>query len=96
MMSLQPMSTRTIDKGLTMYQIEHFTLCDGWINTSTDDNGEPVLFDTLQDAQSELESHWSDLQAEGMANTYSRDEWRVAEIYSILCRCGKPDNLCNC
>ena len=79
-----------------MYQIEHFTLCDGWINTSTDDNGEPVLFDTLQDAQSELESHWRELQDEGMAESYSRVEWRIAEVYSTLCRCGKPDNLCNC
>ena len=63
-----------------MYQIEHFTLCDGWINTSTDDNNEPVLFDTLQDAQSELESHWRELQNEGMAESYSRAEWRVASI----------------
>lgn len=79
-----------------MYQIEHFTLCDGWINTSTDEHGEPVLFDTLQDAQNELESHWQDLQDAGMAGSYSRDEWRIAEVYSTLCRCGKPDNLCNC
>jgi len=79
-----------------MYQIEHFTLCDGWINTSTDDNGEPVLFDTLEQAQDALESHWHDLQAEGMAESYSPSDWRVAEVYSSLCRCGKPDNLCNC
>ena len=63
-----------------MYQIEHLTLCDGWINTSTDDNGEPVLFDTLQEAQSELESHWRELQNEGMEESYSRAEWRVASI----------------
>jgi hypothetical protein len=96
MMSLLLLFIYNLLMRITMYQIEHFTLCDGWINTSTDDNGEPVLFDTLEQAQEALESHWSDLQAEGMANTYSRDEWRVAEIYSSLCRCGKPDNLCDC
>lgn len=62
------------------YQVETYTLCDGWINASTDEHGEPVLFDTLQEAQEDLDVFWQDLTADGMAEEYCREEWRISEV----------------
>ena len=46
---------------ITMYQIEHFTLCDGWINTSTDEHGEAVLFgQEMEKAQATTETALSE------------------------------------
>jgi hypothetical protein len=40
------------------YEIQHFTLCDGWINTWSiiNDDGEstPEIFDSLEEAKSAL------------------------------------------
>ena len=36
------------------YEIQHFTLADGWINVLTDENGDPVVFATHAEAEQEL------------------------------------------
>jgi hypothetical protein len=40
------------------YEIQHWTLCDDWVNTWTtydqDENEIPTIFDSYQDAQNAL------------------------------------------
>lgn len=46
------------------YEVQHYTLCQGWINTwheYDDDNNEiPIVFDTYEDAAEELSQHLHD------------------------------------
>ena len=37
----------------TKYEVQHYTLCDGWINTWTVDD-KPEYFDTYEDAEASL------------------------------------------
>ena len=37
------------------YAILHNTFITGWVNCSTDDDGYPLLFDTVEQAQAELD-----------------------------------------
>ena len=44
---------------MTKYEVQHYTLCDGWINTWTiyDENNNEIadVYDTYEDAQIALE-----------------------------------------
>ena len=70
------------------FEIQHFTLCNGWINTwheYDDDNNEvPMIFDTFGDALLELDNFLADeIKAYNMGDIespYGRDEFRIAEI----------------
>ena len=44
---------------MTRYAILTDTFCTGWVNCSTDDDGYPLTFATLQEAKEELEDHLS-------------------------------------
>lgn len=78
---------KIIMKGLKMskFVVEHFTLCDGWINTWSDgETGEPSLFDTYEEAKYELED-FLDQEAEAYFNgwiedRYRADEYRIMEV----------------
>jgi hypothetical protein len=48
---------------MNRYEIQHLTLCDGWINTWTDDNEEPVTFSTEDEAYRELCAYLTDALA---------------------------------
>ena len=61
-----------------MYELQHFTLCDGWVNTITDDTENPVLFDSREEAQAELDCMLHDTAQE--SEPYLADEWRVVKV----------------
>lgn len=70
------------------YEIQHYTLCDGWVNTWTieQDNGdsEPEYFDTREDAEMALQDFFNDeheaFQQGWIESRYSADEFRIVEI----------------
>ena len=70
------------------YEVQHYTLCDGWINTWSDydeeGNETPSTYDSFEDALNELDSFLDDEQEafeEGnIESPYDRDEFRIAEV----------------
>jgi hypothetical protein len=65
------------------YAIETHTFCDGWVNTWTDDDETPVVFDTLQKAQDELSTYLFGLFIDvdlGIIEDYSADDFRISEV----------------
>jgi hypothetical protein len=62
------------------YEVQHYTLCDGWINcwTITDENDVETLetFDTIEEAQAALDEFFADLASESN-DSYSRDDYRI-------------------
>ena len=64
-----------------MYEIQHFTLCDGWINTSTDENGDPVTYDNNDAACTELADFLAeaakDYRLGNLGTLYTADEFRI-------------------
>ena len=70
------------------YEVQHYTLCDGWINTwsdyDEDGNETPSTYDSCEDALNELDSFLDDEQEafeEGnIESPYDRDEFRIAEV----------------
>ena len=70
------------------YEVQHYTLCDGWINTwsdyDEDGNETPSTYDSFEDALKELDSFLDDEQEafeEGnIESPYDRDEFRIAEV----------------
>lgn len=70
------------------YEIQHYTLCNGWVNTWTlcneDGSEEPELFDSYQDALDCLKDF---LEQEDEAyfngyieSRYQSDEFRIVEV----------------
>lgn len=65
------------------YEILTYTLCDGFINTWTDDDGDSVVFDTLAEAEKELAEYVHDLEmayAEGDLSKYSAEDFKIAPV----------------
>lgn len=70
------------------YEIQHFTLCDGWVNcwSIEDDNGNyvPEYFETLEQAQVALQDHLEDTRMEFLeGNLETEDDpedFRIVEI----------------
>ena len=65
------------------YAIETHTFCDGWINTWTDNDEKPVVFDTLQEAQDELSTYLCGLFIDvnlGNIEDYSAEDFRISEV----------------
>ena len=70
------------------FEVQHYTLCDGWINTwsdyDEDGNEKPSTYDSFEDALNELDSFLDDEQEafeEGnIESPYDRDEFRIAEV----------------
>jgi len=44
------------------YEVQTYTLADGWMNCWQDDDGNPVLFPTLAEAQEELADYRQDCE----------------------------------
>tara|TARA_B110000902_G_C13857739_1_gene417779 strand:+ start:341 stop:580 length:240 start_codon:yes stop_codon:yes gene_type:complete len=74
-----------------MFEVQHYTFVDGWVNTYTvtDDNGEnpiSVVFDTHAEAQADIDSYMGEIDdqiksGERAADEgYDSDEFRVVEI----------------
>ena len=76
---------------MSKYEIQHFTLCDGWVNTWTieQDNGdsEPEYFDTFADAVDALDEFLDQeheaYQQGWIESKYSRDEFRIVEVENV-------------
>jgi len=69
------------------YEIQHYTLIDGWINTWAYAEGDGVMhpetFATADEAQAALDEFFEDLEEEvqaGQSGPYSRDEFRVRHV----------------
>ncbi len=72
------------------YEVQHYTLCDGWINTwsiyDENDNPIPSVFDTKEEAQAELDDFFEDIQTDidsgfrDKDHGYGRDEFRIVPI----------------
>ena len=65
------------------YAIETHTFCDGWVNTWTDDNETPIVFNTMKDAQEALNIYLFELSVDcdlGNIEDYSADDFRISEV----------------
>jgi hypothetical protein len=65
------------------YQIEHFTLCDGWVNTWRDDSTTPVTFASYDEALKELNEYYKELNEDvesGSIEPYNMCDFRIAEV----------------
>ena len=66
------------------YAVEINTILDGWVNTWTNNDQSPVVFDTFEQAQVELEEYLLDVQAafeNGDIDTpYPREDYRIIEV----------------
>jgi hypothetical protein len=73
-----------------IYEIQHYTLCDGWVNTWSieEPNGEskPQVFNTFEDAVSALDEFLDDelyeYQQGNIDSMYERDEFQIVEVTS--------------
>ena len=69
------LSTRPIGNNMqTIYEIQTNTFCDGFVNMWSDDNEDPIVFDTKEQAQVGLVLY---LQSEPDENA---DNYRVALV----------------
>ena len=70
-----------------MYQVEQFTLCDGWVNTWHED-GKPLLFKTWPNAVFELALFYSDMAEayeDGQIDTpIKANDYRIVEVKNDL------------
>ena len=70
------------------FEIQHYTLCDGWVNTWTDydaeGNEKPCVFDSIDDAVLALDwflAEEEDAYKKGyVEDVYEREEFRVMEV----------------
>jgi hypothetical protein len=64
------------------YQVQTYTLCDGWINTWSEDD-ELMTFDTLEQAEIALKEHLEDLAQFvqiGHLEDFNPEDYRIEEI----------------
>jgi hypothetical protein len=67
---------------LMTYQIETYTLCQGWINIWTDDDV-PVIFDTYAAASADLAEYLAELAHAvkvGHLDDYNPEDYRIVEL----------------
>lgn len=65
------------------YVIETDTFITGWANTWTGEDGYPLVFDTLEQAQQELADYLFVLSIEvdlGNIEDYSPEDYRISEV----------------
>ena len=71
-----------------MFEIQHYTICDGWINTWTicDDevNERPERFQSYDEALIALNEYLEDMKFEYKAGNiedlYTEDQFRIKEV----------------
>lgn len=65
------------------YEVQTFTLCYGWVNIWQDDDREPVIFDTLEDARTELADYLAALAhavKAGHLDDYNPEDYRIEKV----------------
>jgi hypothetical protein len=68
------------------FEVQHFTLACGWVNTWSDGRGRPVRFRSRASAIKELRDYLCDLQRDidaGRIGPYDRSEFRIAEAVRL-------------
>jgi hypothetical protein len=70
------------------YEVQHYTLCNGWINCwhTVDENGNETkqVFDTEEDAQAELEEFLADIAKEIFHGERAADAGYASEEFRIV------------
>jgi|AntRauTorcE11898_2_1112593.scaffolds.fasta_scaffold139815_2 hypothetical protein len=71
------------------YEIQHYTICDGWVNTWSiehhDGRVEPETFDSYEDAAAALDEFFAEIVDEIVTGQrqpdegYDRDEFRIVK-----------------
>jgi hypothetical protein len=58
------------------------TFCDGWVNCWSDDDEDPCLFDTLEEAEAELRDMFNTIASDGREpeDDYSPDEYMIRNV----------------
>lgn len=68
---------------MSKYEIQQYTICDGWVNTWTSD-GEPEYFDSFSDAVEDLDTFLIDAEEsfdQGYLDSmYKREDFRIVEL----------------
>jgi hypothetical protein len=66
------------------YEVQTFTLCDGFVNTWSDNDDTPVTFETKAEAEAELAAHLEDLEDAfkhgDLSDTPNPDDYQVARV----------------
>jgi hypothetical protein len=66
------------------FVVQEYTLCDGWINNWSDEDGQPTKFDTFAEAEAELNKFMYDMQnavERGyLEDSPTIDEYRIVEV----------------
>ena len=69
---------------MARYEVQEFTICDGWINTWRDEHDQPSYFDTMHDAFCELNSFLLDMQSAvkrgDMIDAPLIEDYRIVEV----------------
>ena len=67
-----------------MYEVQEFTICDGWINTWRDEHDQPSYFDTMREAWDELNGFLLDMQNAvkrgDMMDAPLIEDYRIVEV----------------
>ena len=67
------------------FAIQEFTLCDGWVNTWSDEKGNPSLFDSQEEAFTELVAFLADMKAAytrgDMVDYPSIEDYRIVLVH---------------
>jgi hypothetical protein len=68
---------------MSKFEVQEYTLCDGWVNTWSDDEG-ATTFNSEAEAQDELDEYLRDMlqevEAGNMADAPDREEFRIVEV----------------
>ena len=65
------------------FEIQHQTLAAGWVNTWSDENGEPIRFVTRHSAEHCLRKYLRELKSDtdaGIIGPYDETEFRIAPV----------------
>ncbi|MAJ64469.1 MAG: hypothetical protein CL557_12710 [Alphaproteobacteria bacterium] len=72
----------------TRYEVQHYTFCDGWVNTwrvcNADGTDEPQTFATIEEAQAEIDEFLADIEAEIAAGERDEDQGYDASEFCIV------------
>jgi hypothetical protein len=67
-----------------VYEIQTFTLCEGWVNCETFDNGEKMTFSTKEEAEAYLVGFAVDMNkayADGfLDDEFDESDYRIEEV----------------
>ena len=65
---------------MTKYEVQHFTLCDGWINVWTEDK-KPSYFNSYQEAEKEIREFVDDWNKHCEKDCeYEYEDYRVMKV----------------